>query len=75
MYSGTIDTKLEKLIKRYESYFDEGVGLMGFPDSLTREDLISRINRALSEGKPIDVFQEYYSEEEARKILSGEMLI
>lgn len=74
MYSGEFSSELKDLLAQYAERWG-GVGTLDIPPSVTHDELVERIRRALAENKPIDGYAEYYSPEFKQAILNGDILL
>jgi hypothetical protein len=73
----SLSSRLGAVIDRYQAFFhdnpDNGFSL--FETTLDDVNLISRLERALAEGKPYNPLLEEWSTELRRKVESGEILL
>lgn len=74
MYSGEFSSELKDLLAQYEERWG-GVGTLDIAPHVTHDQLVERIRRAIAEGEPVDIGEEYYSPEAQQAILNGDILL
>jgi hypothetical protein len=77
MYEGKVSKRLRELIGQYRERFKDEPkdGFSLFDTDLSHDALVTRLERALAEGKPYDPRAEEWDEETRRQVESGEIIL
>lgn len=77
MYEERMSKKLGDLIDRYQEQFrdDQEDGFSLFDTTLSHDELVARLERALAEGKPYDPRAEEWDPETRKAVESGEIIL
>ena len=77
MYEGRMSKKLSELIKNYQERFKDDLdnGFSLFYTTLSHDELVSRLERAITEGKPYDPMLEEWDDETRKAAESGDIVI